>query len=99
MPAGAACGKGRGAGAGPSSVPWTSPRQPHTPTATPFPPSGNQRMDREARLGALLSLWHELGRPQQEGQLASLCKDCPELLPELRSRLRAIQHVEWLNQG
>ena len=43
------------------------------------------------RLGDLLLRWEELGEQGQAVTAEELCRDCPELLDELRRRVRALQ--------
>jgi tRNA A-37 threonylcarbamoyl transferase component Bud32 len=50
-------------------------------------------MTEETRLQELLSLWQrrrEQGRPAAPGEL---CRDCPELLPDLEARIRALERA------
>ncbi len=55
-----------------------------------------RRMNHEALLDELLSRWQERQARGQDVTAADLCADCPDLLPEVRRRLDALQRMENL---
>ncbi len=53
-------------------------------------------MVNEAQLSSLLSLWQQQHEHGHDVSAAELCRDCPELLPEVERRLQALQALERL---
>jgi hypothetical protein len=53
-------------------------------------------METEARLNDLLSLWQRRHAEGHSVPAAELCRDCPELAPELERRIRALQEMNRL---
>jgi eukaryotic-like serine/threonine-protein kinase len=51
-------------------------------------------MSVDARLSQLLSRWEELRRQGQDPPAEELCSDCPDLAPELKRRMEALQAVD-----
>jgi formylglycine-generating enzyme required for sulfatase activity len=52
----------------------------------------------EERLNDLLSAWQEQRLHGRDLPAAELCRDCPELIPELELRIRAVRHMNNLVQ-
>jgi eukaryotic-like serine/threonine-protein kinase len=55
-------------------------------------------MAEETRLEELLALWEQRRQRGEEPALAELCRDCPELAPKLRERIRARTQLDRLNE-
>src|SRR5262249_21189438 len=51
-------------------------------------------MTNETRLSELIARWRELRRLGQPAPAEDLCRDCPELLDELRRRIEAVESSE-----
>jgi hypothetical protein len=54
-------------------------------------------MKSEDRLEALLVRWEELAESGVEVSVEDLCRDCPELVEELRRRVEALREMNWLS--
>ncbi len=53
-------------------------------------------MSAETRLDEVLSRWQNHQARGEEVSAAELCRECPELLPEVRRRLRALQQLDQM---
>jgi serine/threonine protein kinase len=62
------------------------------PTSSPLPPPGNSR-ERQPSISELLQRWEELRRQGKDASPEELCRECPELAPELARRLAALGAV------
>jgi serine/threonine protein kinase len=60
------------------------------------PGSEAQCVSTDPRLDELMSRWHRARLQGQEPTPAELCRDCPELLSELQTRLDALRSMEQL---
>jgi len=58
---------------------------------------GNEDAAPEDRLQQLVELWDDLRKQGREPRPEDLCKDCPELLQELRQRIAALKATNWLD--
>src|SRR5262249_29872288 len=57
-------------------------------------------MAMDPRIDELLLRWRELRQHGQDVAAEALCADAPELLPEFRRALRAVEQMEqWLDMG
>lgn len=50
----------------------------------------------EERIGDLLIEWDEKRQQGEELSAAELCRDCPELIPEIESRIESLKVTDWL---
>jgi hypothetical protein len=50
-------------------------------------------MSAESRVDDLLSLWQERHARGEDVPATELCRECPELLPDLERRLLALRHM------
>src|SRR5437868_3912232 len=53
-------------------------------------------MQDEARINELLSLWQRLREEGQTASMAELCRDRPDLLPEIERRIQAVDALNRL---
>jgi serine/threonine protein kinase len=53
-------------------------------------------MAEDHRLEELLDLWEENRAQGRDIPAEKLCRDCPELLPQIRRKLRALRGMGWL---
>jgi len=51
------------------------------------------------RINDLLLEWDELHRQGKNVVVEELCRDCPELVDDLRRRIKAIKATEWLEES
>ena len=51
------------------------------------------------RVHELLEQWESLREQGQEALVEDLCRDCPELVNELRRRITALKATDWLNDS
>src|SRR5689334_12907180 len=59
----------------------------------------SERMSDDARVGELLMRWETLCEQGRPVPLEELCRDCPQLLGELRRRVQALQAMKPILQG
>jgi tetratricopeptide (TPR) repeat protein/tRNA A-37 threonylcarbamoyl transferase component Bud32 len=51
-------------------------------------------LSEKERVVPLVARWEELGRPDQPAEVEALCRDCPELLGELRLWIGAVRAID-----
>src|SRR5580658_4567837 len=51
-------------------------------------------METEVRVNDLIDRWEELREQGAPPSIEALCSDCPELVPELRRRIRALTEMD-----
>lgn len=55
-------------------------------------------MPEDQRLEELLDRWEQSREQGHDISPETLCRDCPELLPQVRRKLRALRGMSWLEQ-